>query len=58
MTIKKNAADPVVAFLSGLDDAELALVKHRSSSTSGPRARDAALRAMKEAEHGLEQGNG
>ena len=61
--LEKNAADPVVAsailtaplFLSGLDDAELALVKHKVEQHVSPEiaaARSATLRAMKEAEDG------
>ena len=66
--LEKNATDPVVAaalltappFLSGLSDAELALVKHKVEQHVSPEiaeARDATLKAMKEAEAGLAEGD-
>ena len=64
--LEKNATDPVVAaalltappFLSGLSDAELALVKHKVEQHVSPEiaeARDATLKAMKEAEAGWQR---
>ena len=64
--LEKNAADPMVAaailtaptFLSGLNDAELALVKHKVEQHVSPEiaeARDATLKAMKEAEQGWQK---
>ena len=64
--LEKNATDPVVAaalltappFLSGLSDAELALVKHKVEQHVSPEtaeARDATLKAMKEAEQGWQR---
>jgi hypothetical protein len=61
--LEKNATDPVVAaalltappFLSGLSGAELALVKHKVEQHVSPEiaeARDATLKAAKEAEAG------
>ena len=61
--LEKNAADPTVAaailtapsFLSGLNDAELALVKHKIEQHVCPEiaeARDVTLKALKEAEAG------
>ena len=61
--LEKNAADPVLAsaiftappFLSGLNDAELALVKHNVEQHVSPEiaaARAATRKAMKEAEQG------
>jgi hypothetical protein len=64
--LEKNAVDSVVAsailtapsFLSGLSDAELALVKHKVEQHVSPEiaeARAATLRAMKEAEQGWQK---
>lgn len=64
--LEKNATDPVVAaalltappFLSGLSDAELALVRHKVEQHVSPEiaaARDATLKAMKEAEAGWQR---
>jgi hypothetical protein len=61
--LQKHAADPVVAsailtapsFLSGLNEAELALVKHKVEQHVAPEiaeAKAATLKAMKEAEQG------
>jgi hypothetical protein len=64
--LEKNAADPVVAsailtapsFLSGLSDVELAVVEHKVEQHVAPEiagARDATLKAIKEAEHGWQR---
>ena len=64
--LQKHATDPIVAsalltvpsFLSGLSDAELALVKHKVEqhvSLEIAEARDATLKAMKEAEAGWQR---
>ena len=64
--LEKNATDPVMAaalltappFLSGLSDAELALVKHKVEQHVSPEiaeARDATLRALKEAQVGWQR---
>ena len=64
--LEKNATDPVVAaalltappFLSGLSDAELALVKHKVEQHISPEiaeARNATLKAMREAEQGWQR---
>ena len=64
--LEKNASDPIVAaailtapsFLSGLNDAELALVKHKVEQHVCPEiaeARDATLKALKEAEQGWQR---
>ena len=64
--LEKNAADPVVAsailtapaFLSGLSDAELALVKHKVEQHIPPEIaepRAVTLPALKEAEQGWQR---
>ena len=64
--LEKHATDPVVAsalltappFLSGLSDAEMALVKHKVEQHISPdiaEARDATLKAMKEVEAGWQK---
>ena len=64
--LEKNASDPTVAaailtapkFLSGLNEAEFALVQHKVEQHISPeiaQARDATLTAMKEAETGWQR---
>jgi hypothetical protein len=64
--VEKHAADPVVAgavlgapaFLSGLNETDLTFVKQRVEKHVAPEiaeARDATLKAVKEAEHGWQR---
>ena len=64
--LEKNATDPVVAaalltappFLSGLSDAELALVKHKVEQHVSPEiaeARTATTKAIKDVEQGWQR---